>query len=409
MTIKVAKDVLNARFHAFYWANRVAIHQTIVQIANGGGDIPANRRNAAVQALRRFRRGKLPASVAEMVVGGKMVLYEDVLNGLLKRVVAEQHEGRIALYFFDVSVQAAATAAEQEGGEATDHHYRVTAGYFLYPEALGVPDGFDPNGVAPVVAIRTDAKIDALVDVRIAALVRVPVLGPKRAGELEQGDAVLCANITAVREGRRWEQGCGRNAVLFTTADEWAASTQYADQLVGVKSKDRKVLTVEIDGLKTDLHIHIDQVHEAVLADPEQVAKRYGYPSVKVWHTRLRRIAEANERRLERDAIKQAIVDAMMSSATDIRFEPFPDYWAARHIEQLRANGFIGNDATLASEVSRMFHETVLLREFGRRVGVVEPDGGVDAALDWAVENLTIERVTTESNRALANTAVDGG
>lgn len=404
LTVKIAKDVLDDRFAAYYWANRAIMYNAILQAANGVGDISAKQRNAAVQTIRKFRKGRLPASAVEMVLGGKLHVYEDVINSLLKRLVVERN-GRDALYFFDVDLKEAAATDE------TAAHYILSAGYFLYPEVYGVADDFDVKAIEPTVVTRTPAELEAFVDERLKVLIRVPALGAKKDGPVEPGDAVMVASLTAVRGGRRWEQGCARNLTLYTTMTEpspddiiprpnvgaWPASTQYADQLIGASAKDRKVLTVEIDGVKTDLHIHIDTVHAAVLSDPDSIAKRYGYPNVKVWRDRLLRMAEANEERIERDAIKRSIVDAM--AKYDVTFEPFPDYWAVRHIEKLRASGFQGSDPHLANEVLRVFHETVLLREYARRIGVApEPD----AVINWALQNLKIERVTTESNKALA-------
>lgn len=395
LTVKIAKDVLDERLRAYYWANRLPITKEIFKLVERK-DTPPSRRNAAIQAIRKSRQGRpVSQAIAEVVLGGKTAMYEPVFTRLLKRIVQEQH-GRVALYFFDVKVNQIDTEDPP--------HYRIAAGYFLFPEVIGLPDSFDPKTVAPTIAVRTAAEIDQVVDGRLARLTRVPVLGEPVERAAEQGDAILLAGVTAVQAGKRWEPGSGRNIVAFTTADDWPANLTWADQLVGVVAKARKTITVEIDGVKTDLHIHVDRVYRAVLADPEALAKRHGYASLASWRERVFEIVSLIEKRGERDAVKRAVVGAALSSTPDIRFEPFPDYWVARHIDELRASGFAGSDGELADQVRRSFHETVVLREIGRRVGI-EVEGDIDSVVDWALNNLTIERITTESNRALADHA----
>jgi FKBP-type peptidyl-prolyl cis-trans isomerase (trigger factor) len=414
LSFNVGKEQLDARFDAFFRKNRKSLYDLLARIANGMVQATPQQKNMALKTVRRFRKLKVPASIYEMLLGGKVSLYGDVLHAFTEREITQRHPDQEVLLYNGLSLR--------EDGES----YVISVVFFFVPDVT-VRDDFDPLAVdLEEVITKTDAEIDADVDRRMEAS-RTNIITSVKEGPVEEGDACVCS-IVATLEGKPYAPASAKNLVLFTgEATGWESPFKpYAFLLIGSKEGDEKVLNVlwkegDQDPIRIDMHVHVTKVYLVNTLPADLAAKKHGFPAAEAWRADVYKHVKAATVAREKEQI-EAILMAKMAASCMIG--PFPDQWILSRtadVRQVSVENVSGDlkrlcthlgidsedqiDSTLANRLMFEAKRNLFLRTYGRLAGIGGPSSFNDvtqyvaAVLTWAHEHLKFEHVTTETIR----------
>lgn len=414
VNLTVPKDEMDEVLEAYFKANKKRFEQQLMHAATETKS--PLLKCQATELFKKFRRGKIPRSNFESLLG-TINMYAELWEGLLRKVVKETQTREI-LVFSDGHISS------------DDDSFFVQANVYFAPEVI-LPEGFDPKDIEATVTVRTEEETEDYVTRRIEAILKRAVVPTEKEGEICVGDGAL-VSITGTVNGEQFAPASIKNHMLYTGDIEWDSPfRKWAGDILSGRKAGEQFTTDAVEwepGVEVQFHVHVHKVFTVTKTPPEDFIKSRGHETMGEWREALKveyRDAEA------RGACRsvQAAVERKLREVAEM--SPLPSAWLTSKVnniyqrmvlqrqgkeEQVWESLGVGdrNQAynMLAGNMTYEAEQMLLVQAYARAAGLDTPSelNGMDSEFTdgvwaWAEKNIKVDRLSTEELKARRATA----